>query len=348
MLKMRYIALSALLLGILAVGLILYHVGLSEILALLRGASITFIACYLITSILIAVMLTLKWGLVLHSQGYHVPHHRLFAYRLVGYSVSYLTPTAHVGGEPIRAYLLKRENVPTDTAFSTVLIDKSIDLMVNVAFFFIGALIVISTVNIENNMKVVLVSIALALIILVSMFVGGVLGKQSMFVAIFRFFRLHKIRRLQPIEKNLAQIEKRLEHFYRTKKDYFMVMVGFIIILWTLMFLEYRFALLIFGHMATPIQVFLILTGVGLAYAVPIPAAMGSLELGQISAAKVLDLSSATGVALAFLVRTRDLIWTLLGLIFLSFYQFNFWRLTKQSGDIDKEFEKGNLFKGRT
>jgi glycosyltransferase 2 family protein len=346
--KIRYIAFWALLVGIVAVGIILHQVGFSEIMTLLRGASMTFIVCYLITSLLIAIMLTLKWGLVLHSQGHHVPHHRLFAYRLVGYSVSYLTPTAHVGGEPIRAYLLKRENIPVNTAFSTVVIDKSVDLMVNVAFFFVGALVVISSVNIANNMKIVLVSLALGLVLLAWMFFVGVFSKQSMFVAIFRFFRLHKIKRLQSIEKNLAQVEKQLEQFYKTKKDYFLVMICFIIILWTLMFLEYRFALLIFGHMATPIQVFLILTGVGLAYAVPIPAAMGSLELGQISAAKVLDLSSATGIALAFLVRTRDLIWTALGLIFLSIYQFNFLRLTKQSTDIDKEFERGNLFKRRS
>lgn len=346
--KIRYIALSALLLGILAVGIILYQVGFGEIMTLLAGASITFILCYLIVSWLIAVVLTWKWGLILHSQGHDISYNKLFAYRLVGYSVSYLTPTAHVGGEPIRAYLLKREDVPINTAFSTILIDKSVEIMVNVAFFFIGVLIFIATVSVPANVKVLLIVGSLVLVLLMVLFVLGILDKRSMFVRIFRFFRLHKVKRLQPVEKNLAQIEKQIENFYRTKPDYFVAMVFFIILLWALMFLEYRFALLIFGHFATPIQVFLILTGVGLAYAVPIPAAMGTLELGQLSAAKVLDLNSATGIALAFIIRIRDLLWTAIGLVFLIYYQFSFKRLTKESTEIDKDFEKGNLFKRRS
>ena len=117
------------------------------------------------------------------------------------------------------------------------------------------------------------------------------------------------------------------------------------LVLWVLMFLEYRFALLIFGHSATPLQVFLILTGVGIAYSIPIPAAMGILELGQISAAKVLDLSNAAAVALSFLIRARDLVWTAIGLIFLAIYEFDFAKLTRRRAKVDKTFEQGDISK---
>jgi uncharacterized membrane protein YbhN (UPF0104 family) len=180
------------------------------------------------------------------------------------------------------------------------------------------------------------------------MFIGGILGKQSMFVLLFRKLRLHQIKRLSHVELNLAKIEKEIETFYRTRTEYFHLIVLLIVLLWGLMFLEYRFALQIVGHDATPLQIFLILTGVGLAYAVPIPAAMGVLELGQLSATKVLNLSGATGIALAFLVRTRDLLWSAIGLCLLPFYRVTFKKLSKTQKEIDRDFEQGDLYKRRT
>ena len=334
--------------GILAVVGMAHQIGWYRIAGTLANASLLFIICYLATSLLIALVLTLKWKLILHSQNINVPYTKLFTYRMVCYSVSYLTPTAHVGGEPIRAYLLQRENVPLNTAFSTVIIDKSIELMADVVFFFIGALIITGSVAVEGRMKLVLLVVSFLLIGLMAWFIHGILAKKSLFVAIFRFFRLNTIQRFMPIEKNIAKIEKEIERFYRYKKEYFIIIMILILVLWILMFFEYRFILLMLGHKASPLQIFLILTGVGLAYSIPIPAAMGVLELGQLSAAKVLRLSSATGIALAFIIRTRDLLWTAIGLFFLSTYHFDFFRLSKKTQQIDKEFEQGKLFKKRT
>jgi len=345
--KVRTLAAMGFLIGLVGVVIITYNVGFSDIIDSIIGASPVFIACYLVTSILIAAVLTFKWKLILHTYDADIPFHRLFSYRLVGYSVSYLTPTAHVGGEPIRAFLLKREGVHINTAFSSVIIDKSIEVMTDVLFFFFGALLLLNSVGVSESMKILILSISLLLILLMGMFVGGVLGKRSMFVAVFRFLRLNKIRRLRNIERNLAQIEKQIERFYRDERKYFLAIIALMIVLWSLMFLEYRFALLIFGHIASPLQVFLILTGVGLAYTIPIPAALGVLELGQLSAAKVLNLSAATSIALAFLVRTRDLIWTGIGMVLIGVYQFDYQKLSQQSKDIDKDFEKGDLFRKR-
>jgi glycosyltransferase 2 family protein len=345
--RMRYAIGGMLLLGFTAIFLIIYSIGWQEITTVLRQASPLFLACYIVTSILIAGVLTFKWKLILKTQGIDVPYHRLFSYRMVGYSVSYLTPTAHVGGEPVRAYLLKREDVPVNTAFSTVIIDKSIELMADILFFFIGALLLINSVAVTGGTKIVLLTLSLILILLMGMFIGGILGKKSMFVTMFRFLRLNSFKKLKPVEKNLAQVEKQIERFYRKEKRMFLIIMLLMALLWVLMFFEYRFVLLMLGQKASPAQIFLILTGVGLAYTVPIPAAMGTLELGQLSAAKVLRLSSATGIALAFIIRARDLVWTAFGLITLMTHHFNFMKLSKQTRQIDKEFEQGELFKRR-
>jgi len=304
-----------------------------------------FLACFLVTSILLAVVLTWKWQLVLHSQNLHVPYGRLFVYRMVGYSVGYLTPTMHAGSEPIRGLLLKREGIPTEKAFSNVIIDKSIELITNVVFFFIGALLLANSVLVKPNMKLFTLSLSLILMLLMGMFVAGVLNKKSMFLSIFRFLRLQKVKWLRNIEKNLVDIERHIEDFYRTKREYFLALIGTMIVLWALMYFEYRFVLLALGQSANIVQIFLILTGVGLAYSLPVPAALGTLELGQLSAAKVLQLSSVTAIALAFLIRARDLIWTVIGLAFMSTYRFNFKKLARETHRIDRSFEHGKLLR---
>lgn len=345
--KARNLALASLAIGIVTVILITYNVGFSEIFSLIAKASLLFIICYLITSLLIASMLTLKWKVILNAHGVDVPYHRLFMYRLAGYSVSYLTPSAHVGGEPIRAYLLQTEKVPINTAFSSVIIDKAIELFTDIMFFFFGVLIILNSFTVDPTTKIVILGISLALILLVGIFIGGILGKQSMFVTIFRFLRLNKIKSLKAAEQNLADIERQIEEFYRQRKDSFLIIFIIMIVLWLLMFLEYRFALLMLGEIASPIQIFLILTGVGLAYSIPIPAAIGTLELGQLSAAKVLGLSATTAIGLAFIIRARDLIWTVLGIGILGINQLSFRKLSKHTTDIDREFQQGKLLKKR-
>lgn len=342
----RNLAFTSLIIGVIIVIFITHKVGIRAIIDVLINASPVFIACYLITSLLIAGMLTLKWKVVLNAHGIDIPYRRLFTYRLVGYSVSYLTPSAHVGGEPIRAYLLQREDVPVNTAFSTVIVDKTIEIITDVVFFFIGALFIIHAIA-DKETKLIILGVSLVLMLMVGLFIGGILGKRSMFVTVFRMLRLHKVKRFRAIEQNLADIEKQIEFFYRHRKDSFLIIIVIMIMLWTLMFFEYRFALLMLGHIATPAQIFLVLTGIGLAYSLPVPAAIGTLELGQLSAAIVLGLSAATAIGLAFIVRTRDLTWTIIGLIILGFNNLSFRKLSSESTAIDREFQRGKLLKRR-
>ena len=336
-------ATGALLAGSLVAGYIAWSVGAADVLRLLAYASWPYIILYLLASVLIATFLTLKWRVVLDAQGAHVPFHRLFAYRLVGYSVNYLTPTMHVGSEPIRAYLLHREGVPTHKAISNVIIDKSVELLTDVTFFAIGALVILNSVAVSETAKTVVLAVSLLLALLMGGFVIGILARGSMFVWIFRTLRLDRITRLRSAERSLRRVERGVEEFYRKRPRHFLALVGLMVLLWGLMWFEYWSLLRFLGHAASPLQILLILTGVGIAYSLPVPAAMGTLELGQISAAKVLKLGSVTGVTLSIIIRTRDLLWTALGLGFMGWYAFRFKALARKTSAIDKDFREGDL-----
>lgn len=55
----------------------------------------------------------------------------------------------------------------------------------------------------------------------------------------------------------------------------------------------------------------------------PVPMAVGALEAGQVSAFNMIGLAGGAGVALAFLVRMKDFIWGVAGIILLAIFGFD-------------------------
>jgi uncharacterized membrane protein YbhN (UPF0104 family) len=58
--------------------------------------------------------------------------------------------------------------------------------------------------------------------------------------------------------------------------------------------------------------------------------AVGVLEAGQVSAFSIIGIAGSGGVALAFLVRMKDFIWGIIGLILLALFGFNVQKTIKK------------------
>ena len=66
-----------------------------------------------------------SWAILLRGAGIQVAWGALSTALLAGYSVSYLTPSMYLGGEPIRAYLVsKRAGVPMAHVMATVVVER--------------------------------------------------------------------------------------------------------------------------------------------------------------------------------------------------------------------------------
>ncbi len=152
----------------------------------------------------------------------------------------------------------------------------------------------------------------------------NILKGRQVFLYLFRLLGLSKIGFLKKFEETLIRIEEDIARFYSEKKKAFFNSMVAMAILWMLMYFEYHSALLIMGEAVSVTSIFLFLTGVGIAYMMPVPAALGVLELSQISATAILGVSSAVGVALSFLIRARDLLITVLGMTLLSVFRKDF------------------------
>lgn len=317
---------------------LILQTGLGAIVTAFQEASWWTISGYVLISVLIAVGLTVKWRVVLDAYGISLPFYTLFAYRLIGFAVQYVTPAAHVGGEPVRALLLDKQGIPLKVGFATAIVDRSIELLFNVVFFFIGALIIVNTAAFPLRERLLAVVLSLILVSAASILVANIIGKRRVLVPLCERLGMARFRKWRSWRHAVNEMELLIEHFYANRRRHFNAAVVVNILLWVLMYFEYKFALFILGYNADLLSIFVFLTGVGIAYSIPVPAALGVLELGQITAATLLGVSPAIALALALVVRSRDILWAITGIVLTLFLHLNVFRLLERSQRAAKEY----------
>jgi len=304
------------------VGLILFILVLnvidfkSLVESLLNFSTFPFIA-YLLVSFFMMLISTYRWQVILKAHNAKIQFWRLFSYRISGFSFCYITPGALVGCEALRAYLLKRDNVKLTEGISSVIIDKFFDLSIAAVFTSIGIIVVVPFFNISSYVKTAILLFTVIWVVILSFFLYGALTQKGFFKHIFQFFRLYKIKRLAKLEGKVEETEKNISHFFIKHKKEFRRAMVMSMMLWILMFVEYKIATVVFGYEAGFVAVFLIICMVGLSYSVPVPGGLGVLEATQASLHKLIGLNAAHGVILSLLIRARDTAWTILGIIFL-------------------------------
>ncbi len=290
----------------------------SQILSHYASFSFPLLGLYILVSLSIAAVLIFRWQYILKSHGHHIPFFDLFSYRMAGYSVGYLTPSAHIGGEPIRAYYLKKKHkVPLSMGLSTVLVDRALEFSGDALFAFVGFIILILTFALPESQTYFLLFAILAFLTTMFFFYYNAFRGRGFFSSMLRSFGLSRYPIVRKMIDFLLEMERNTTTFFRHKKKYFFISILFTTILWALMFIEYKVALLLIGIDADASTIFLVLSFVGLAYLIPIPAAIGALEAGQISLFSLLSIDKAKAIALSFLIRGRDLAWVLYGGAFM-------------------------------
>ncbi|MBN1377346.1 flippase-like domain-containing protein [Candidatus Woesearchaeota archaeon] len=282
--------------------------------------SFRLVMLFIIASLGIMVCHTWRWWIIIRSLGYYVPFLSLFCYKLSGFGMSFVLPGPRIAGDPLRAKLLGRKGVPFSDGLTSVTIDRTIIFGSSGVFFFIGIILLLVNFALPTNLRYLLFLAGLVTIGAVVVFFYYLLKEEKFFIKIFKFFRLHKLKILKNIEKNLDKIESDLEFFFKKNRKYFILSMFISLFTWVFMYFEYKFSTTILGYDFNLLSVFLIFSFVGIALMFPIPMTLGTLELSQISVFTILGIDKSAGLALSLIIRTRDTIWALIGFIFIMIY----------------------------
>lgn len=239
----------------------------------------------------------------------------LFRARLAGEAVNYVTPTAWIGGEPVKAVLLsKRHGVPLADGIASVVVAKTTFVFSMLFFILTGLGVAVWTGSLPSNV----VRWIWVVFPLVTFLVGLFL--------IFQFLKpftqgLNLIRWvgpgwLQTVGEKVRPWDQAIHSFYRQSPKAVFLSLSFHFLGWLAGVME---VYLILRFLQIPvslttawsIEAVWVLLKSG---AFMIPASLGASEGISLAICMGLGIGAVSGVALGLVRRARELLWVGLGL----------------------------------
>jgi uncharacterized protein (TIRG00374 family) len=295
----------------------LKDISIIEIIDNFRGIGLEAIVVLIGLNTVIFALFSLRWWLILRAQGYRRSFLALTSYRLAGFGVTYFTPGPQFGGEPLQVYLLnQREGMKTSTAAASVTVDKLLELLANFTFLLVGITVILFAGTLKGATRIELILLpALLLIVPAAYLVALKLGFHPV-SSILRVLgdRFLKSPRIDRFFQTLKETENQVSVFCQ-KNTLVLLTAAFLSVgIWVLMILEFSLMLRFLGVGLNLTQVLIALTAARIAFLLPLPAGLGTLEAGQVMAMGLIGVNPVFGVSLSLLIRARDVILGSIGL----------------------------------
>lgn len=234
-------------------------------------------------------------------------------------AVSEVVPMGQAGGEPYRAYYVKKKYpaVASPNIIASIILYNTIHTIATGMLMGAGFLVILSFINVSVYKKIAFLIALVVGFALVFYFIQkqkkGMMDKIFSFLGRFKFFKNF----VQRKRHKALMIDDRLKQFYHHHRFYFYL--GLILILGAKILGALEFFLILqFIDYPIPFSMaFLVFTGnafVQLALFF-IPAQIGAQEGSIYYLFALLGLIPAFGLSLALFRRIRAFFWTLIGLI---------------------------------
>ena len=300
--------------GCAALVALIRRAGSENVWEILAGVRPGWMVVWLGVEAIIFVGFAMRWRMLLRSLGAEFPLRRLVGVRVAGLTVGTLTPGAKLAGEPLRAYLVARDGVPSGTAIASVAVDRALELVANLVFAVAYcALFALRDRTTAVRLLIVVILSGLAFVVATALLVrrlraGGSIVPRRMFGILDRLGAS-----ADAIERTDRALRELL--FARPR-----MLVGALLAslaLNALILTEYGVLFIAFGVWPTLPDLAGALLGVGLAHALPIPASLGALEGAQAVVFGFAEGNSRLAIVAATAARVRDIGWTIPGVVYL-------------------------------
>ena len=266
---------------------------------------------------IILLLFTSRWWLLLRSLGYRVNIVSLLSYRLAGFGVSYFTPGPQFGGEPLQVHLTSgKHNVPSPVAVAAVSLDKLIELLTNFSFIMVGAVVVLRSKIFASEISLPTLAVAAALFLLPAAYLLSIsTGRKPLtWLAERAPTRLTAHRHYMRAAQNLSASEAQLVLFFQQKPRALIPVISISALTWLLVIAEYWMMIYFLGETLTGVQIISLLTAARIAFLLPSPGGLGTLEASQVLVMGAFGLSPILAISASLLIRGRDIALGSLGL----------------------------------
>jgi uncharacterized protein (TIRG00374 family) len=265
---------------------------------------------------LVNVLDTLGWRFAFRRDC--VPFRALFSARLAGEAFNLTTPTASVGGEAVKAWLVRR-HIDYDESFPSVIVAKTTITIAQGLLLVVGLGCAWYLLPPDSPLLSAMVWLLVAEIIAVSGFIAvqmaGLLGNGGRALGRFRF--------LARLAGGLGRLDDSLATFYRREPVRLGLSVTFHFLGWLASALEVWVIMNLLGIeigflAATLIEAFS--TAVRFATFM-LPASIGVLEGGHVAIFTALGLGGSAGLSFSLVRRIREAAWIGVGFLVLATFR---------------------------
>jgi uncharacterized protein (TIRG00374 family) len=264
---------------------------------------------------------TFAWRITLPAEARpRIPFHTLYFVRMAGEAVNSVTPTAAVGGEPLKAYMLRPYGVSGGDGMASVVIAKTALTAAQSLFTALGVAAMLDRLGRPG--------LALALMVtLLVLSVGFTLGlvwmqRRNPASAVWRWLRrvFPRAAFVTRMEGGVSALDRRLADFYHVERGSFFRASSSNMVGWLLGVVETQVMLTLIGYpvaweealiieaLAQPIR----------AAAIVVPGGIGTQELGGVWLCTYLGMAEPVAITLWLLKRARELVFDGIGLIYLA------------------------------
>ena len=242
---------------------------------------------------------------------------QLWRIRQIGEAFNTITPFGTVGGEPVKAQLLKqRHGLSFKQGLASQVVARTTFLMALIFFLIPGTVLVFMSDFVSDTFKQIslwgLIIFSTMMVLFFLFQVTGGLGKLTAWGA--RIFP--KLKR-SGILRQLEVLDSLMSQYYRQHPFRFVKSVGFALIGWLIGLGELYFTLHFLGHEVGFFDLWIIealsqLVRVGSFF---IPLSIGAQEGGLILIFSSIGMTADMGLAVSFVRRIKELVWVGMGLL---------------------------------
>jgi uncharacterized protein (TIRG00374 family) len=308
--------------GLLTLVLIVWHIGPGQIYDAAAQLGPVALLVLLIPSVIMYVVEAYGWKVTLGPSAKAIPFWRVLAIRTAGEVVNMTTPTAYVGGEPLKAHLLKKHHVPMVEGLASVIIAKTTMTIAEVLFILLGIALGVWLLG-GNDSSGHTVAAALVSVGLLAFGTAAFVfvQRQGIFTWILGFLRKIglKIAYLEAREEKLRSLDRTILEFYRHNRPAFYASTGLFFLGWLAEALEVYLILYFLGGPAMALSAISIgaLSVFIKGGTFFIPGSLGAQDGGNVLLLSAFGYSDITGITFALLRRFRELVWIGIGLLCL-------------------------------
>ncbi len=322
----RLLKWALLFMGLLTLLGLVGHIGPERILETGAALGPTAVLIILTPSILMYGLDTLGWRFTLNRYLPSLPFWRLCVIRMAGEMVNMTTPTASVGGEPLKAYLLKPSGVPIEEGLASVVVAKTTMTLAQIAFILVGISLGVWILPSSDwawsfSLPILgaLVSVGL---LLFGLTVFVIIQRRGLFTSLLGLLRKSRIqfKYLESRKKKLLALDRLVQAFYIQDRHAFFQSTGTFFLGWLAEALEVYAILFCLGvpidlPTALAIDAFSTFIKGGTSF---IPGSLGAQDGGNVLLLVIFGFGELTGILFALVRRFRELVWIVIGLICLA------------------------------